>query len=65
MSIANNLNVYCGPDSVRKYFDPECQPPLPLLEIPYCLNPFKAQGVRIYAKMMSLHPAKNVKAIPG
>ncbi|KAM4066221.1 pyridoxal-phosphate dependent enzyme [Hirsutella rhossiliensis] len=61
----NNLNVYSGPQSVREFFDPECQPPLPLVEIPDCLNPNRADGVRIYAKMMSMHPATNVKVMPA
>jgi len=62
---ANPLNVYSGPDSLRKYFDPDCQPPLPLVEIPDVLNPFRKDGVRIYAKMMTMLPAHNVKALPG
>lgn len=61
----NTLNVYKGPDSVRQYFDPESSPPLPLVEIPDCLNPYRQDGVRIYAKMMSMHPANNVKSMPG
>ncbi|KAL1988614.1 hypothetical protein VTN96DRAFT_9009 [Rasamsonia emersonii] len=61
----NHLNVYIGPDSLQKYFDPDCQPPLPLVEIPRHLNPFYDDGVRIYAKMMSMHPANNVKALPA
>ncbi|KAF3482151.1 cysteine synthase B [Arthroderma uncinatum] len=65
MANQNPLNVYSGPDSMRKYFDPDCQPPLPLVEIPVALNPFYNDGVRIYAKMMSMHPANNVKAIPA
>lgn len=60
-----NLNVYSGPDSLKKYFNPDFQPPLPLVELPQVLNPFHGDGVRIYAKMMSMHPANNVKAIPG
>jgi cysteine synthase A len=62
---ANELNVYRGPDALRKYFDPDCQPPLPLVEVPEYLNPYHQDGVRIYAKMMSMHPANNVKAMPG
>ncbi|KAK4091598.1 hypothetical protein Purlil1_4028 [Purpureocillium lilacinum] len=61
----NHLNVYAGPQSVEDYFDPECHPPMPLVEIPECLNPLRADGVRIYAKMMSMHPATNVKVIPA
>jgi cysteine synthase len=63
--MANPLNVYRGPDSVRNYFHPESAPPLPLVEIPDCLNPYRRDGVRIYAKMMSMHPANNVKSMPA
>ena len=65
METSNNLNVYDGPDGVKKYFDPDCQPPLPLVEIPGSLNPYRQHGVRIYAKMMTMLPANNVKALPG
>lgn len=63
--MSNPLNVYRGSSSVRDYFDPETSPPLPLVEIPDCLNPYRKDGVRIYAKMMSMHPANNVKSMPG
>ncbi|CAO2647204.1 Nn.00g081260.m01.CDS01 [Neocucurbitaria sp. VM-36] len=65
MASLNPLNVYSGPNAVRKYFDPDFHPPLPLVEIPKDLNPFYEDGVRIYAKMMSMHPANNVKIIPA
>lgn len=65
MACAKDLNVFDGPESIRNYFDPEFGPPIPLVEIPDCLNPLRADGVRIYAKMMSMHPATNVKVIPG
>ncbi|RDA91399.1 hypothetical protein CP533_6894 [Ophiocordyceps camponoti-saundersi (nom. inval.)] len=61
----NSLNVYKGPDAIRDYYDPNASPPLPLVEIPDRLNPYRGHGVRIYAKMMSMHPANNVKAIPA
>jgi hypothetical protein len=64
MSIPH-LNVYTGTDSLRNYHDPDQQPPLPLVEVPLSLNPFRGDGVRIYAKMMSTLPANNVKALPG
>jgi cysteine synthase A len=38
---------------------------LPLVELPQHLNPYYNDGVRIYAKMMTMHPANNVKAMPG
>ncbi|KAJ5225432.1 hypothetical protein N7468_006657 [Penicillium chermesinum] len=61
----NERNVYFGADSLKKYFDPDCQPPLPLVELPEYLNPYYHDGVRIYAKMMTMHPANNVKAMPA
>jgi hypothetical protein len=65
MGEVNVLNVYTGSDSLKNYHDPDCQPPLPLVEIPDKLNPFRQDGVRIYAKMMGVLPANNVKALPG
>ncbi|KAL1636997.1 hypothetical protein SLS58_009523 [Diplodia intermedia] len=65
MHSKNELNVYSGEDSLQKYYDPDYQPPLPLVEIPPCLNPYRKDGVRIYAKMMTMLPANNVKALPA
>lgn len=65
MANSNDRNVYFGADSLKKYFDPDCQPPLPLVEVPPHLNPYYEDGIRIYAKMMTMHPANNVKAMPG
>ncbi|CEJ82363.1 hypothetical protein VHEMI02433 [[Torrubiella] hemipterigena] len=65
MASPNPLNVYRGPDSVKSYFDPDSSPPLPLVELPGNLNPYRQDGVRIYAKMMSMHPANNVKCMPA
>jgi hypothetical protein len=65
MEKRNNLNVYRGPEALRDYFNPDVAPPLPLVELPDVLNPYKKDGVRIYAKMMTMHPANNVKAMPG
>ncbi|KAJ5681701.1 uncharacterized protein N7477_001641, partial [Penicillium maclennaniae] len=61
----NERNVYFGPDSLKKYFNPDSQPPLPLVELPEHLNPYYHDGIRIYAKMMTMHPANNVKAMPA
>ncbi|KAL2838376.1 tryptophan synthase beta subunit-like PLP-dependent enzyme [Aspergillus pseudoustus] len=65
MTNSNDLNIYFGQDSLKKYFDPDSQPPLPLVELPEYLNPYYKDGVRIYAKMMTMHPANNVKAMPA
>ncbi|KAF4885428.1 Cysteine synthase B [Colletotrichum fructicola] len=58
-------NVFSGPNSVVDYFDPDKNPPLPLVEIPDRLNPFREVGVRIYAKMLTCLPAQNVKSLPA
>ncbi|KAM3565079.1 hypothetical protein ARSEF4850_001576 [Beauveria asiatica] len=65
MKETNTLNVYKGPESIRDYFDPDTAPPLPLVEVPASLNPYYGDGVRIFAKMMSMHPANNVKCMPA
>ena len=65
MATANLLNIFKGPDAPRKYFDPDEQPPVPLVELPEKLNPFRRDGVRIYAKLLTTLPAQNVKALPG
>lgn len=65
MANYNEKNIYFGPDSLKQYFNPDSQPPLPLVELPEYLNPYYHDGVRIYAKMMTMHPANNVKAMPG
>ncbi|KAK0701388.1 tryptophan synthase beta subunit-like PLP-dependent enzyme [Apiosordaria backusii] len=61
----NPLNIFTGPDSLSKYFDPEQNPPLPLVELPEALNPYRKDGVRIYAKMLTALPAQNVKSLPA
>lgn len=65
MATINDLNVFKGPDSLKKYFNPDEQPPLPLIELPEKLNPFRQDGVRIYVKLLTTLPAQNVKALPG
>jgi hypothetical protein len=60
----NPLNVFRGPGALVQYYDPNLQPPLPLVEIPNTLNPFCQDGVKVYAKMMTALPAHNVKALP-
>ncbi|MCJ1265025.1 hypothetical protein MMC22_004900 [Lobaria immixta] len=65
MAQGDNLNVFSGPDSISRYFDPDNLPPLPLLELPSKLNPLRNENVRIYAKMLTAHPAQNVKALPA
>lgn len=59
------MNVFSGPDSLKDYYDPDRNPPLPLVEIPQHLNPLHEDGVHIYAKMMTMLPAHNVKELPA
>ncbi|KAJ5567184.1 hypothetical protein N7535_006490 [Penicillium sp. DV-2018c] len=61
----NPLNIYTGLNSLRDYHNPDSSPPLPLVELPPCLNPYYDNGVRIYAKIMTALPAHNVKALPA
>lgn len=65
MPHAEPNNVYKGPDAIKHFFDPDRQPPLPLVELPAKLNPFAADGVRIFAKLLTALPAQNVKALPA
>jgi cysteine synthase/rhodanese-related sulfurtransferase len=58
-------NVFSGPSAIRDFLDPDRQPMLPLVELPDDLNPFAADGVRIYAKMMNMVPLANVKSLPA
>ncbi len=53
MTESNFLKIYKGQDAVRECFDPHSAPPLPLVELPPCLNPYHQDGVRIYAKLMT------------
>lgn len=65
MGSSNPRNVFKGPNSLSDYFDPDKNPPLPLVEIPDSLNPLRKDGVRIYAKILTALPAQNVKSLPG
>lgn len=59
------LNVFHGPNAVAKFYNPDLQTPLPLVEIPDSLNPFRQDGVKIFAKLMTALPAHNVKSLPA
>ena len=43
-----------------RYFGPELQPPLPMVELPASLDAFRDDIVRIYAKMLTALPVQNV-----
>ncbi|KAK7414831.1 hypothetical protein QQX98_006346 [Neonectria punicea] len=63
--MSSHDNVFRGSRSVADYFDPDQNPPLPLIELPDRLNPFKGDNVRIYAKMLTCLPAQNIKSLPA
>ena len=62
--IPSSDNVFSGPDAVQRFLDPDCNPPLPLVELPAWLNPFAEQKVRIFAKLLYLTPLLNLKSMP-
>jgi len=57
-------NVFSGSDALKNFLNPDCNPPLPLVELPKRLNPFADQGVRVFAKLMYLLPLLNSKSLP-
>jgi cysteine synthase/rhodanese-related sulfurtransferase len=60
-----NLNVFSGPNAVRDFLNPDNGPMIPLVELPDHCNPFRKNGVRIYAKLMNMLPLTNVKSLPA
>ncbi|HEY9757362.1 MAG TPA: pyridoxal-phosphate dependent enzyme [Oculatellaceae cyanobacterium] len=58
-------NVYSGPNALQEYLCPENYPATPLVELPPDLNPFRSDGVKIFAKMVPLVPLMNIKSIPA
>ncbi len=61
----NFNNVFAGPDAVKNFLNPDYNPPLPLVEIPDQLNPFRKDEVRVFAKLMNFLPLANVKSLPA
>ncbi len=61
----NDLNVFSGKESLKSFFNPDNHPPLPLVELPDSLNPYRKKGIRIFAKMMTFLPLGNVKSLPA
>jgi cysteine synthase len=56
-----DLNVFSGRSAVQDFLNPECSPPLPLVELPGALNPLQDEKVRIFAKIVYLTPLFNIK----
>ena len=61
----NYRNVFSGPDAIKNLLKPEYNPPLPLVEIPEYINPFRKDRIRIFAKLMNFLPLANVKSLPA
>lgn len=58
-------SVFMGEDGLRNFLTPSNYAPTPLVELPAHLNPFRMDGVRIFAKMMPLVPLMNIKSLPA
>lgn len=61
----NNLNVFSGKNAMLDFLNPDNNPPIPMVELSDDLNPFRKDGVRIYAKLMNTLPLNNVKSLPS
>ncbi|KAJ7835558.1 tryptophan synthase beta subunit-like PLP-dependent enzyme [Mycena olivaceomarginata] len=57
------MNVFSGKNALKDFYNPEKCPPTALVELPN--HPFESDGVEIYAKMLTLLPAANVKSLPA
>lgn len=56
--------VYKGSDAIREFLNPANHSPIPLVELPENLNPYRADGIRIFAKLAYLTPLLNIKSLP-
>lgn len=57
-------SVFDGPDAIREFLNPANSAPLPLVELPGKLNPYRGEGIRVYAKLAYLMPLLNLKSLP-
>jgi cysteine synthase len=57
--------VFEGSDSIRAWLNPANHAPLPLVELPDRLNPYRGDGVRVFAKLAYLTPLLNIKLLPA
>jgi cysteine synthase A len=65
LKVDHSNGVFHGPSAVKDFLDPSNNPPLPLVELPGSLNPYREFGVRIYAKLMYLLPLLTIKSLPA
>jgi cysteine synthase len=59
------MGVFKGPNALKDFLNPAKSPPIPLVELPDRLNPFRLQNVRIFGKLMYLLPLLSVKSLPA
>lgn len=59
------LNTFEGSNAVLDFLNPDNVPYTPLVEIPDHLNPYRKDGVRVFAKLMNALPLANVKSLPA
>lgn len=59
------LNTFEGSNAVLDFLNPDNAPYTPMVEIPDHLNPYRTDGVRVFAKLMSALPLANVKSLPA
>ncbi len=58
-------NVFSGEKALQTYLNPDNHPPLPLVELPSALNPYREKGIRVFLKLMHFLPLGNVKSLPA
>lgn len=61
----NLHNIFEGEQSLLNFLDPSQAVPSPMVEIPSSMNPYREQGVRIFAKLMNALPLGNIKSLPA
>lgn len=59
------LSTFEGEHAVLDFLNPDYAPYAPLVELPRQLNPYRKDGVRIFAKLMNALPLANMKSLPA
>lgn len=60
-----NKKIYAGENAVHSFLRPAGVGFSPIIELPGRVNPFIADGVRIFIKMVQFMPLFNIKALPA
>ena len=59
------LNTFEGNTAVLDFLNPDNAPYVPLVEIPDHVNPYRKDGIRVFAKLMNALPLANIKSLPA